>query len=92
MKVKEKQALIPFWLLNDIVDLLDRWDDISSYPENVKTDYEEVMHYLIDKLARLKLHESYSQIFNANDDELRYNARIEYLKRKHYLHLFNTRA
>jgi hypothetical protein len=90
--VKEKQVLIPFSLLNDIVDLLDRWDDIASYPENLKTDYKEVMHCLIDKLARLKLHDSYSQLFYANDDESRYNARMEYLKRKHYLHLFNTRA
>jgi hypothetical protein len=91
--LKERQVLIPLWLLDDIVDLLDLWDDISSYPENVRTDYAEVMQFLIEKLIKVRLHESYSHVVFAKDDESRNNARIEYLKRKHYYRQFAaTRA
>jgi len=93
LQLKERHVLIPLWLLDDIVDLLDLWDDISCYPENVRNDYAEVMNLLIEKLIKVKLHEAYAQIVFAKDNESRDKARIDYLKRKHYYRQFAaTRA
>jgi len=89
--LKEKNVLIPLWLFNDIIDLLDQWD-ISSYPENIRTEHSEIMYFLIEKCARLRLHDAYSSIVYANGDESRNKARKEYLERKYYHHLFSTRA
>ena len=81
--LKEKQVLIPVWLFHDIIDLLDQWHGISAYPENIKSDYYEIMGCLLDKLVKLRLHDSYSRIIYAKTDEQRENARLEYLRRKY---------
>ena len=88
---KEKQVLIPLSLLHDIIDFLDQYD-IPLFPENARVEHAEIMSCLISKLAKLNIRESYSQIVFAQDDDSRDMARMEYLKRKYYHHVFTTRA
>ena len=91
--LKEKQVLLPLSLLNDIFDLLESWDEISSCPENLKAVYEKSLSLLSEKLVKIKIRDSYSNIVLANDDDSREKARIDYMKRKHFYHQYvSTRA
>ena len=87
--MKEKQVLISLSLLHDIVDFLDQYD-VPLFPESARAEHTEIMDYLIGKLAKLKIRESYSQIVCAADDDSRDMARMEYLERKYYHHVFTT--
>ena len=93
LDMKEKQVLMPLSLINDIVDLLETWDEISCCPENLRANYEKSLNLLSEKLVKIKIRDSYSNIVLANDDDSREKARIDYMKRKHFYHQYvSTRA
>ena len=76
-----KNVLIPLTLLERIVELLNYWDT-SNYDRAVRDDYDNVIMDINVKMQKLQLREAYSNIINANNEDARHDARIEYLWQK----------
>ena len=76
-----KNIEIPLTLLKSLVTLLEYWD-ISLFDCSVRDDYWDVLWSLKLKLLKLDLHDAYSKIVKAPNDDARHNARMEYLQLK----------
>jgi hypothetical protein len=76
-----KNVEIPLTLLKSIVALLEYWD-ISLFDKSLRDDYWDALWFLKLKLLKLDLHDAYSRIVRAPNDDARHMARIEYLQLK----------
>jgi len=76
-----KNVEIPLALLKSLVTLLEYWD-VSLFDRSVRDDYWDALWSLKLKLLKLDLHDAYSRIVKAPNDDARHKARIEYLQLK----------
>ena len=76
-----KNIEIPLTLLKSLVALLEYWD-VSLFGRSVRDDYWDALWFLKLKLLKLDLHDAYSRIAKALNDDARHMARIEYLQLK----------
>jgi len=72
---------IPLALLKSLVSLLECWD-VSLFDRSVRDDYWDALWSMKLKLLKLGLHDAYSRIVKAPNDNARHKARIEYLQLK----------
>jgi len=79
-----KNVTIPLQLLKNIIVLLEYWD-ISLFDCAVREDYWDALWSLKLKLLKLDLHEAYTRIAKAPNEDARHSARIEYLQLKNQL-------
>ena len=76
-----KNVEIPLTLLKSLVTLLEYWD-VSLFDRSVRDDYWDALWFMKLKLMKLDLHDAYSRIVKAPNDNARNKARIEYLQLK----------
>jgi len=79
-----KNVLIPLNLLKQIVELLGYWD-ISRYDRVICDNYHDVLKELNVKVKKLELHDAYTTILQAGDEDARHSARIEYLRQRNQI-------
>ena len=80
--MKEKNVMIPLSLMNDIIELIFGHFDSLTCNDSVFQLYQSVTDSLIEKSKRIKLRDSYANLIFAKDEHERFDARLEYLKRK----------
>jgi hypothetical protein len=76
-----KHVEIPLALLKSLVTLLEYWD-ISLFDRSIRDDYWDALWSLKLKLLKLDLHDAYSRIVKAPNDDARHKARMDYLQLK----------
>ena len=76
-----KNIEIPLALLKNLVSLLEYWD-VSLFDRSIRDGYWDALWSLKLKLLKLDLHDAYSKIAKAPNDDARHKARIEYLQLK----------
>ena len=76
-----KNVEIPLALLKNLVTLLEYWD-VSLFDRSVCEDYWDALWFLRLKLLKLDLHDAYSRIVKAPNEDARHKARMEYLQLK----------
>ena len=76
-----KNVEIPLTLLKSLVTLLEYWD-VSLFDRSVCDEYWDALWALKLKLLKLDLHDAYSRIVKATNDDARHKARMEYLQLK----------
>jgi len=74
-----KNVEILLALLKSLVTLLEYWD-VSLLDRSVRDDYWDALWFLKLKLLKLDLHDAYSRIVKAPNDNARHKARMEYLQ------------
>jgi hypothetical protein len=79
-----KNVLIPLSLLDKIIDLLEHWD-VSKQDYFIRCDYYDVLGELVWKKQKIELRDAYVKIINADNQDSRDDARIEYLRKKRLL-------
>ena len=79
--VKDKNVKISLPLLSQTISLLDCWD-ISMCDPAIQYDYDTVYMALLKKRQSIELRQDYANIIFAEDDEARFSARMNYLRRK----------
>jgi len=79
-----KNVTIPLPLLKSIIVLLEYWD-ISLFDRAIRDDYWDALRALKIKLLKLDIHDAYSMIVRAPNEDARHMARIEYLQLKSLL-------
>lgn len=84
-----KNVMIPLVLLEQILDLLEQWD-VSESELQLRCDYHNVLDQLIWKTQKIKLREAYTKILAADCQDDRDWARIEYLKQKRLVELYDN--
>lgn len=81
-----KNVMIPLTLLEQMIALLERWD-VSECELYVRCDYHNILDLLVWKKQKLELRDAYSKIVQADSQEARDEARIQYLRQKRLLDL-----
>jgi len=76
-------------LLGRIVELLQCWD-VSKYDRAIQDDYCDVLRDLMVKLLKIELRDAYANILKAKNSDDRDWARIQYLKLKSQLGVFDV--
>jgi hypothetical protein len=79
-----KNVMIPLVLLNQIIELLQRWD-IPEYRPELRYDYEDVVWALVVKRQKLKLRDAYAKIVQADNQQAKDEAYFLYLQEKNLL-------
>jgi len=82
---KPENIKIPYALFNRILYLLD-CIDLDGYDPVVQSDYDDVVVALTKKKQSLELHDAYTKLVYALDDDSRDLARLNYLQRKQAAH------
>lgn len=83
-----KNVMIPLFLLEQILELLDQWD-VSESELQLRCDYHSVLDQLIWKTQKIKLREAYTKILSADSQDDRDWARIQYLRQKRLLEFYD---
>jgi len=73
---------LPVDLLTAIIRVLLQIDT-CTYDEAFRVEYDAILQGLQKKLSSIELRDAYSKIVFAIDDNSRFNARIQYLQKKH---------
>jgi hypothetical protein len=76
-----KNINIPYQLFSKMIDLLDYWD-IYEYSAYTQEMYYDVLFALLKKQQNIELRQAYANIINAESDEERHDARMNYLFEK----------
>ena len=76
-----KNVLVPLLLLKRIIELLE-YIDVSNYDLVIRDDYADILWELKVKIQKLELRETYANILQANEEDARFAARMEYLWQK----------
>jgi hypothetical protein len=76
-----KNIEIPLTLLKRLITLLEYWD-VSLFDRSVSDDYWDALWFMKLKLLKLDLHDAYSKIVKAPNDDARHKARMDYLQLK----------
>ena len=79
-----KNVLITLSLLERIIGLLEHWD-VSEQDHYIRYDFYDVINELVWKIQKIELRDAYVKIINADNQDDRDNARIEYLRKKRLL-------
>jgi len=72
---------IPLSLLNQAIDLLE-YINVSDYDPTIVLEYDIVLSALLKKKQSLDLRQSYAKIIFAEDEDKRFDARMQYLQHK----------
>ena len=80
----DKNVTIPLPLVKNLVALLEFWD-ISLFDRSVQDDYWDALWSLKMKLLKLDIHDAYTLMVKAPNEDARLLARIEYLRLKNQL-------
>ena len=75
-----KNVMVSHALFMRVVDLLESWDIPERH--ELRFEYCDILSALKVKIQRLELHEAYSKIVSASDEDARIDARIEYLRKR----------
>ena len=75
---------IPLSLLKNLIDLLEYWD-VSLFDRAVRDDYWDALWALKMKRLKLDIHDAYTLMVRAPNEDARHSARIEYLRLKSQL-------
>ena len=78
--IMSKNVMIPHDLFMRVVDLLEYWDIPDSH--DLRFEYCYVLRELNVKIQRLELRDTYSKIISAKNESARFDARIEYLRKR----------
>lgn len=76
-----KNVTIPLSLLEQTIELLGHWN-VSACDYFVRCAYHSVLHELTWKKQKLELRDAYIKIIQADTQDDRDDARIEYLRKK----------
>ena len=76
-----KSVLIPVPLVNQVIELLGYWDT-SQYDCAIRDSRWDILKALNVKMQKLELRDAYSRIVEADSEDRRHDARIEYLRHK----------
>lgn len=79
-----KNVMISLFLLEQILELLERWD-VSGSELQFRCDYHNILDQLIWKKQKIKLRDAYAKILAADTQDDRDLARIQYLRQKRLL-------
>ena len=79
-----QNVMIPLSLLDQIIELLDKWE-LSEYGPDICYDYNNVVWALTVKKQKLLLRDAYAKIIQADNQDARDDARIHYLMQKRIL-------
>lgn len=79
----EKNVQIPLSLLDQTIDFFEDLD-VSDFSKQTRALYDDIFSAFIEKKMRICLRDSYSKIINANTDNERNHARVEYLINKRF--------
>ena len=79
----DKNIRIPLSLFNRILEMLEYWD-VPEYASHFRQDYEAVLSALRKKKQAMELRDTYAKIINADDDDTRHDARMQYLQQKRW--------
>ena len=74
----DKNVMIPLPLLKQVIELLDYWN-LSGYPEDFHRLFGDTLWQLKVKLKKLELRDAYANIISAKNEDVRHEARIDYL-------------
>jgi len=77
----DRNVSIPLPLLKSLITLLEYWD-VSLFDPSVCDDYWDALWALKMKLLKLDIHDAYSMMVKAPNEDVRHLARIEYLRLK----------
>ena len=80
---------VPLPLLKNIIALLECWD-VSLFDRAVQDDYWHALWNLKMKLLKLDIHDAYTMMVKAPNEDARHRARIEYLRLKRQLAADNS--
>ena len=76
-----KNVKIPEPLFRQAIDVLNRIDT-SDFDYVFQSDFDSVLFAFLKKQQSLELREAYAHIIYAEDEDARFNARIQYLKQR----------
>ncbi|MDR1158504.1 MAG: hypothetical protein LBK75_09440 [Oscillospiraceae bacterium] len=76
-----QNVMIPLKFVDTMIELLGHWD-ISKHPPVIRYNYDDVLCALKMKKWKCELHDAYSKIIQAYDQQTRDEARIYYLRLK----------
>ena len=79
----DRNVMIPLSLLDQIVDLLEELRLSEYHP--LSYEYGNILWALNVKKQKLLLRDAYARIINADNQDDRDDARIQYLQKKHSL-------
>jgi len=80
----DRNVTIPLHLLKSLITLLEYWD-VSLFDRSVCDDYWDALWALKLKQLKLDIHDAYSMMIKAPNEDARHMARIEYLRLKKQL-------
>lgn len=80
----DKNVTIPLPLLKNLITLLEYWDT-SLLDRALREDYWDALWALKTKQLKLDLHDAYTLVVKAPNEDARHMARIEYLRLKNQL-------
>jgi len=76
-----KNVMIPLFLFDQIIQLLQRWD-ISAFSPDLRYDYDTVVWSLAAKKQKLHLRDAYAKIVRADSQQEKVEAYTLYLQHK----------
>ena len=79
-----KNVMIPLSLLEQTIELLGQWN-VSARDYHVRCAYHSVLNELTWKKQKLELRDAYVKIIQADSQDDKDDARIEYLRKKRLL-------
>ena len=83
-----KEVKIPLSLLSQTIALLEHWN-LDGYDPTILCDYDHVYMAFLKKQQSLDLREAYSKIVFAEDEDSRFEARMQYLHEKRMDDIFS---
>jgi hypothetical protein len=79
-----KNVTIPLTIMEAIIELLEYWD-VSKNDVVTQLEHHNVLEFLKLKKRRLELRDDYAKIISAKNEDVRHDARIQYLQEKSWL-------
>ena len=80
----DKNVTIPLPLLRNLITLLEYWD-VSLFDRALRDEYWDALWTLKMKQLKLDIHDAYTLMIKAPNDDARHFARLEYLRLKNQL-------
>ena len=79
--MKQKNVQIPMDVFKLLIQFLEYWE-VYKFDRSVQDEYNYVYSVLHKKLDSLELRESYAKMVFAEDEDKRFDARMDYLQHK----------
>jgi hypothetical protein len=79
-----QHALLPLSLIDRIIEILGCWD-ISKYDVVIQLEHYDILRTLKIKQQKRELRDDYAKMIHANNQDDKFEARIQYLQHKRTL-------